>query len=153
MKELHTEIEINATPERVWRVLTSFAAYPDWNPFVIRAEGEGRVGARLRVSIKPPGETTMSFRPRVLVADPDREFRWKGSLWIPGLFDGEHAFVIEGLGNGRVRFIQSERFQGLLVPLLWKKLNTNVRFGFEEMNRALKSRAESAESPKSNWRP
>jgi uncharacterized protein YndB with AHSA1/START domain len=27
-KQLHTTIEIDATPARVWQVLTDFAAYP-----------------------------------------------------------------------------------------------------------------------------
>ena len=144
MKEIHTEIEINAPTEEVWRVLTDFAAYPEWNPFVRRGEGEVKVGARLHVSIQPSGGKGMSFRPTVLVADPDRELRWLGRLWVPGLFDGEHAFVIEPLGEGRVRFVQRERFGGLLVPLLSKMLDGETRRGFEEMNRTLKLRAESA---------
>ncbi len=144
MKEVHTEIEIDAPAGRVWRVLTDFAAYPEWNPFVRRGEGEVRVGARLHVTIQPPGGKGMSFRPTVLVVDPDRELRWLGHLWIPGLFDGEHSFVIEPLGEGRVRFIQRERFGGLLVPLLSKMLDVETRRGFEEMNRALKMRSESA---------
>jgi hypothetical protein len=143
MKEVYTEIEIHAPAERVWRVLTDFATYPEWNPFVRRVEGEVEVGARLHVSIEPPGGRGMSFRPTVLVADPDRELRWLGLLWVPGLFDGEHSFVIEPLGGGRVRFIQRERFGGLLVPLLAKMLDGETRRGFEEMNRALKLRCES----------
>jgi hypothetical protein len=144
MKEVHTEIEIDAPAERVWRVLTDFAAYPEWNPFVRRVEGEVKVGARLRVSIEPPGGRGMSFCPAVLVADADRELRWLGHLWAPGLFDGEHSFVIESLGGGRVRFIQRERFGGLLVPVFSKMLDGATRRGFEEMNRALKLRCESA---------
>ncbi len=50
MKEIHTEIEINVSAEKVWRVLTDFPAYDEWNPFVRRVEGEVRVGARLHVS-------------------------------------------------------------------------------------------------------
>jgi hypothetical protein len=144
MKVLRTEIEIDAPAEMVWRVLTDFAAYPEWNPFVRRAEGEVKVGARLRISIAPPGGRAMSFRPTVLVADPDRELRWLGRLGVPGLFDGEHSFVIEPVGEGRVRFIQQERFGGLLVPLLSEKLDGATRRGFEEMNRALKLRCEAA---------
>jgi uncharacterized protein YndB with AHSA1/START domain len=34
MKELHTEIEIDASAERVWDILTDFASYPQWNPFI-----------------------------------------------------------------------------------------------------------------------
>ena len=144
MKEIHTEIEINAPAEKVWRVLTDFAAYPEWNPFVRRVEGEVSVGARLHVYIQPSGGKGMSFRPTVLVADPNRELRWLGHLWLPGLFDGEHSFSIEPLDEGRVRFVQRERFGGLLLPLLSKMLDGDTRRGFEEMNRALKLRAESA---------
>jgi hypothetical protein len=146
MKEIHTEIEINAPAKTVWRVLTDFAAYPDWNPFVRRVEGEVRVGARLHVDIQPSGGKGMSFRPTVLVADPNRELRWLGRLWLPGLFDGEHSFSIEPLVEGQVRFVQRERFGGLLVPFLSKMLDRDIRRGFEEMNRALKLRAESAPS-------
>jgi hypothetical protein len=39
MKEIHTEIEINAPAETVWRVLTDFAAYPESElPFVFVEE-------------------------------------------------------------------------------------------------------------------
>jgi hypothetical protein len=145
MREIHTEIEIDAPAERVWRVLTDFAAYPEWNPFVRRGEGEVKVGARLHVFIQPSGGKGMSFRPRVRVADPGRELRWLGHLWVAGLFDGEHSFLIEPLGEGRVRFIQRERFGGLLLPLLWKMLDRETRRGFEEMNRALKLRCEATD--------
>ncbi len=143
MKEIHTEIEINAPAEKVWNVLTDFAAYPEWNPFIRRGEGEVRVGARLHVYIQPSGGKGMSFRPTVLVADPNRELRWLGHLWVRGLFDGDHSFSIEPLVEGRVRFVQRERFGGLLLPLLSKMLDGDTRRGFEEMNRALKLRSES----------
>ena len=59
----------------------------------------------------------MTFRPTVLKVEPNREFRWLGHLLFPGLFDGEHIFTIEPLGEGHVRFTQREVFTGLLVPL------------------------------------
>jgi hypothetical protein len=143
MKEIHTETEINASAEKVWAVLTNFAAYPAWNPFVRIVEGEVSVGARLQVYIQPSGGSGMLFRPTVLVAKPRQELRWLGRLWLPGLFDGEHSFSIEPLDEGRVRFVQRERFTGLLLPLLSKMLDGDTRRGFEEMNQALKVRAES----------
>ena len=39
---LSSEIEIDASPDRVWSVLTDFAAYPDWNPFIRRLDGRSR---------------------------------------------------------------------------------------------------------------
>ena len=105
MKEIHTEIEIQAPGDRIWRVLTDFATYPDWNPFIRRVVGEIKVGSRFHVVVQPSGGKAKSFRPEVLVVDPCRELRWLGHLWVPGLFHGEHAFVIEPRGEGRVRFI------------------------------------------------
>jgi hypothetical protein len=142
MKELHTEIEIQASKERVWQLLTDFAAFPQWNPFIRRVEGEIKVGTKLEAYIQPSGASGMTFKPTVLTAEPNRELRWLGRLFMPGLFDGEHTFTIETLAENRVRFTQSEVFTGLLVPIFAKSLDADTRRGFEEMNQALKSRAE-----------
>ena len=139
---LGTEIDINASGERVWRVLTDFGAYREWNPFITSISGQVRRGARLKVRVQPPGGRGMTFRPTVLAADPDRELRWVGRLLLPGIFEGEHAFLITPLENGRVRLRQQETFRGLLVPLLRRLLDGQTRAGFEAMNRALKERAE-----------
>ena len=144
MKELRSEIEIQASAERVWQLLTDFPSFPQWNPFIRKATGNIRVGERLEVNIQPSGASGMTFRPTVLQAEPNRELRWLGHLLISGLFDGEHSFTIEPLGASRVRFTQREVFTGLLVPLFARGLDTDTRRGFEEMNQALKSKAEQA---------
>ncbi len=140
--QVRTEIEIRATPERVWNVLTGFAAYPDWNPFIRYLDGPVAVGARLDAHIQPPGGRAMRFRPRLLAATHDRELRWLGHLGVPGVFDGEHSFRIEPLDADRVRFVQEESFAGLLAPLVLRFVERGTRQGFEAMNRALKARAE-----------
>ena len=142
MKELRTEIEIEASAEHVWQLLTDLASFPQWNPFIRQATGEARVGARLEVFIQPSGARGMTFKPKVLKAEPNRELRWRGRLIMPGLFEGEHVFNIDALGANRVRFTQREVFTGVLVPLFARGLDTDTRRGFEEMNLALKERAE-----------
>ena len=146
MKELHSEIEIKASAERVWRLLTDFASYPEWNPFIRQISGEPITGERLEVRIEPPGGRGMTFRPTVLNAEDNRELRWLGHLLVPGLFDGEHSLTIQPLEENRVRFVQREGFKGLLVPLFARSLENNTQRGFEEMNRALKERAEAQTS-------
>jgi hypothetical protein len=141
VRELQASIEIEAGPERVWEVLTEGAAYPEWNPFIRRLEGPIEPNGRLEVRIEPPGRRAMTFRPRVLTVESTRELRWLGSFLFRGLFDGEHAFLIEPVAPGRVRFVQRERFTGLLVPFFRKGLAA-TRLGFERMNLALKNRAE-----------
>ena len=142
MKELRSEIEIQASDERVWQLLTDFPRFAHWNPFLRRASGELKPGARLEVFMQPSGARGMTFQPTILKVDPKRELRWLGHLFIPGLFDGEHIFTIEPLEANRVRFVQRERFTGILVPLLAHMLETDTRRGFEEMNQALKVQAE-----------
>ena len=144
MKQLYTEIEIDASAKRVWELLTDFASYPEWNPFIRSIGGQPAPGERLRARLEPPGGLAMTFKPKVLTAEPNRELRWLGHLLVPGLFDGEHSFTIQPLEDDRVRFIQREAFQGLLVPLFARSLESKTRQGFEEMNRALKGRAEAA---------
>jgi uncharacterized protein YndB with AHSA1/START domain len=53
-KEIKTEILINATPEKVWSILTSFDNYPNWNPFIKSIKGEVKVGNMITARIEPP---------------------------------------------------------------------------------------------------
>jgi hypothetical protein len=139
--ELHTAIDIAAPPERVWEVLTDFARYPDWNTFLQWVHGEPVVGQHLRMYIVS-GRNRMRFKTRVLAADPARELRWIGHLVVPGLFDGEHRFRMTPRDGG-THFEQDEEFHGILVPLLARTLQTDAKRSFEQMNEALKLRAES----------
>ena len=140
-----SEIEINASPERVWEVLTDFRALGEWSPFVRSIDGRLDVGETLKVYIKASKGMGMTFKPTVLKAVAGQELRWLGRFLVPGLFDGEHYFIIEQLDGNRVRFIQGEIFTGLLVPVMSiLKVMGNTHLGFQEMNQALKDRAEQA---------
>lgn len=106
--------------------------------------GRVEAGEQIEVTIQPSGAKGMTFRPTVLKTEPGRELRWAGHFEMPGLFDGEHIFTIEPWGTNRIRFVQREIFTGLLVPIFARGLDTDTQRGFEEMNQALKLRAEQA---------
>ena len=144
MKEIHTktEIEINAPVERVWGILTDFARFPEWNPFIRQARGELKTGARLEMRAQLLGSKGTTFQPTVMAVEPNRELRWLGRFLLPGMIAGDHRFLLQTLGPERTRFIHEETFRGLLVPLLANWLGRKTRQGFEGMNRALKTRAE-----------
>ena len=138
---LETTIDIDAPPEDVWAVLSDLPSYPSWNPFIREASGQLAAGERLDLTMQPEGGRAMRFRPTVLEAEPGRELRWLGRLVAPGVFDGEHRFAIEPTAGGS-RLIQEERFTGVLVPLLAKGLRKRTLPAFEQMNEAVKERAE-----------
>ena len=145
-RTIEQSIEIDAPPAAVWSILTGTSAYPEWNPFMSRLDGDLHPGATLDVRIEPPQARPMSFKPTVLAAQRERELRWIGRFIVPGLLDGEHSFRIEPLGDGRSRFIQSERFSGLLVRVFKSTLN-KTELGFAQMNAALKARDETPAAP------
>ena len=141
-KQIETDIEINASAETVWGILTDFEAHASWNPFIREISGVPKEGERIKAFIQPAGGKGMMFKPTVLKAEENRELRWLGKLLIPGLFDGEHYFRIEPIGENRVRFVHGEIFSGILVGLFAKSLDTGTAQGFRAMNEALKKRAE-----------
>jgi hypothetical protein len=87
-----------------------------------------------------------TFRPTVLRADGS-ELRWLGHLYVRGLFDGDHRFAVEDLGEGRSRLTQSESFRGLLVRPIMRLYGADTESGFEAVNAALKARAEAITRP------
>jgi hypothetical protein len=135
MRHITTSINLPAPPEKVWAVLTDFAAYPTWNPFITHAEGDWAVGNT--VAITAGG---MAFKPKVLAFDPGRELRWKGKLLFNGIFDGEHYFLLTDNGDGTTSLEHGEYFTGLLVPAFRRKLEGETRAGFGGMNEALVER-------------
>jgi hypothetical protein len=142
MKELKTEVIIDAPIENVWFILMDHSSYSDWNPFIEKISGPTEVGQHIEVTIHPPGKKPMNFNPLILKNDAAKEFRWKGKLFIKGLFDGEHYFQLATVNGTQTRLIHGEQFTGILVGLLLKMIGANTLKGFQEMNNALKKRAE-----------
>ena len=141
MKELRTEIEIQATPDKVWQVLTSLDQYPEWNPFIHHAIGKAKVGEKVDITVKSGGKE-MTLHCTVVKVEPNKELCWKYHVALPILFSGEHSFIIKQLESNKVCFIDREIFNGLLVSTQAKDIDTNSKQGFEAMDKALKARAE-----------
>jgi hypothetical protein len=137
---LQASIQIAATPQQVWAVLTDLDAYHRWNPFITSSSGPLRVGATLTNRMHDAtGDTT--FTPAVQVVEPGRELRWLGRVGPGGLFDGQHTFTIKRLGPGRVLFTQREDFTGLLIPFFEHRLHADTLPQFRAMNAALARQA------------
>jgi hypothetical protein len=148
--ELRTFVDIDATPERVWRVLTDLPAYAEWNPFVTRAEGALVVGGRLSVSAPPVNAFVQSrLHPTVLEVAPFRQLRlWSrlDRLAIPGLIDVELTMTITD-HEGGVRLWWQDQYRGLLAPLVSRSLNRHRLTAFTAMLDALKDRVEGSPEP------
>jgi hypothetical protein len=145
-KKITTEIFINASIETVWEILTDFDKYPYWNPFIESIEGNVSPGEILIAKI-----AGLEFKPTVISSIKNKELRWVKQLYFGGLLESEHIFQCIDNGDETTTFIQSEICTGLMVFFYIKKLDEEIKPGFELMNRILKSLAEEAQD-KNNTR-
>ncbi|NYI03607.1 SRPBCC domain-containing protein [Allostreptomyces psammosilenae] len=139
-----TSIEIDAPPERVWEVLTDFAGYQEWNPFIFSASGSATPGETLLMRFRDLKGRVTTFSPTVVAAVPGRELRWLGKLVHARLFAGEHQFYLRPLDGDRTRLEHREDFTGLLMPLLRPRMRRWTAPQFPVMDKALARVAESA---------
>ena len=141
MKEVYSEIQINASASVVWDILTDFEKFGEWNPFIKEISGTLKEGSELRIFIEPPNSKGMEFKPTLKKVETEKKIQWLGKVWIPKLFDGDHSWTINQIDDNIVLFIQKERFTGIFIPF-FSKLLKNTKSGFEMMNQNLKQRAE-----------
>lgn len=144
MRTIEATVVIDAPRAAVWNVLTAAGDYRDWNPFICDVRGTFTPGARLRIRVRPAGRRAMTFRPRVVEEAPPVRLRWVGRLWIPGICDADHEFVLAEMADGTTQLTQRETFKGILVPLLAGTL-APTRRGFQAMHEALARRLATAQ--------
>ncbi len=136
-KHINTSVTIAATKEKIWNILMDVESYSEWNPFISSVTGKLKEGNKIQVKLQG-----MTFRPLILTLKENSEFKWLGHFWFKGLFDGTHQFKLIDNGDGTTRFEQNEHFSGILVRLFARTLEKDTKLGFEQMNKALKLRAE-----------
>ena len=142
MKRIHTQVDVDAPAASVWQILADFGAYAAWNPLIPRASGHAREGAEVDMFIAPPGLASKRTKVRLVAVDRERELRWLGRFVLPKLLDGDHRYRLTPLSDDRVRVVQEECFDGLLVPLVAHMLVPRMTAAFEASNDALKTHAE-----------
>jgi hypothetical protein len=146
MKEIRTEIDIKASPEKAWEVLTDFNSFPQWNPFIRQISGSPKIGTKIKIQLHTSGGKSRTYRPTVTKVEPNHELRWFGKSIIPGIFNGERIFTIDLLKPNHVRFVHMEIFTGLGVALVGNRLDKDMNESFVKMNKAFKEKVEQVAS-------
>jgi hypothetical protein len=140
--QLHSSVDIDASASLVWAILTDFASYKRWNPFIRGILGKPSNGNRLRLTVQRQGQAPQSTTSTLTYLREPRELRWRQKRLIPALFATEHRFRIESLPAGGVRFHLTEQVDGLFASLLGRGNRRLTEESFHLMNHALKARAE-----------
>jgi len=138
-------IEIAAPIERVWRVMLATDRYGEWNPFVVRVEGEPRLGGRLTLHVRWHSGGGARSGEIVTQLDPPADgratlaYRFTGLLATLGAVAATRVQSLYADGP-RTRYHTREEFRGWLA---WALPLAKVQAGFDAHARALKARAES----------
>lgn len=136
-------IVLPATPEESWQVLTDFAKYPQWNPYLTRVEGLLEPGETISFTLVDGNfDKPIDLTARLVGVRAPEEIYWEGTLGIRGLHDTRHVFRLTPLGNGYTQLVHFEEFRGLLALLLPKREErmAHTKRAFESMNTALQTR-------------
>ena len=142
MKELRTQIDIEAPVAKVWDILTGFENWKNWNPIVNQVSGTATLGSKLTVTMKGKnGKDAQRYMPTITAIDKPKYFRWRAHMMASFMFTNDKVFELEEIPTG-TRIIHREEFSGILVPLFWSKLSSGALPMLKSMNEELKAIAE-----------
>jgi hypothetical protein len=139
MKEYKASTTIQASPEKIWNVLTHGAAWPEWDPSCDKIEGRIAPGEKLKAFTKlSPGR---AFPLKVTEFVPNQKMTWTGGMPL-GLFKGVRTFTLTPKGN-QTEFTLHEVFSGPMLALIGGSI-PDMTDAFNGFVQGLKNRAEKA---------
>jgi hypothetical protein len=141
-----TELEVGASDERVWAVLTDFGSYPDWNPSLPSISGELQEGSTLSLTLGMPGRPNPKVTATLREVAPNRRLTWHGNVGADRIFAGDREFEIQPLSNDRILFTHVEHITGMLAPVFELLMGSSVQRSHDEFNESLRRRAETGVS-------
>jgi hypothetical protein len=141
-REIATQIEIGAPPDRVWKVLVDAPRYPEWNPLIVELQGELSESREIKFFFRIPPAPRLPGRARLLRVVCGTELRWAGQLLSPWLFRAEHYHLLTRVEGKHTRVTHGEIFSGLAAALAWPLLRAFARPAYRRFNEALRQRVE-----------
>ncbi|ETK35993.1 SRPBCC domain-containing protein [Microbispora sp. ATCC PTA-5024] len=107
-----SSLVVDASPARVWAVMTDLASWAGWATGIrVLEAGEVRPGERFRWRLNG-----ITLRSRFAVVEPERELIWTGTFLVYRAVD---RHVLEPLPGGRTRVTVEESLAGPFLPLMY----------------------------------
>ncbi|MCC6811875.1 MAG: SRPBCC domain-containing protein [Deltaproteobacteria bacterium] len=131
-RETEVSVDIDASPETIWALLTNAAEYPKWSSTVISIDGEIALGNKLK--LKSQLDPKRTFKLAVKEFQPPRKLVWGDAM-------GKRTYEVSPRGAG-VTFSMREKIGGPLFPL-FAKMIPSFDESFDRFAADLKKKAES----------
>ena len=134
-------VTIEAPVATVWRVLTRFERYGEWNPFTPHVKAELAMGARVDMRVAM-GPFRLKQTEIICALEPPTRLAWRTTIGARWLLHAVREQRLEVRGDGTCRYATADEFRGVLMPLVILLTGSFVRRGFDAVADALKRRAE-----------
>jgi hypothetical protein len=146
MEQIVTKTFVDTSFMRIWKILTDFSSYPEWNPLVREALGIKRRGNRLTLRVAHSQNSTMVYRPYIVEIEWGQRLVLQGNVFrFSGSIRAEHFLLIERISSYEsVQLTQRHVFHGTAASVGWNRFAPPLYERIQKMNEALKKRAESA---------
>lgn len=138
---IERQFEIDAPAALVWKVLTDFARYPEWNPFLPGCSSSLRPGDPIDLQVKL-GARPQRQREWIVEHDPGRRFMYRMKPVPLSALSSQRSHDLESLGATRTRYRSYFHLKGWMMPLVRLLLGARLETGFTQMSEGLKQRAE-----------
>lgn len=139
MKFFEASSTIQASPEKVWSIITDTPNVANWDSGVIRIDGKMALGEKIKlVSSANPGR---AFPLTVTEMTPARKLTLTGGMPL-GLFRGVRTYTLSPDGSA-TKFQMREEYTGPMLPLIWKSI-PDLNPSFQQYANGLKKKAESS---------
>jgi hypothetical protein len=135
-------LDIEASAETVWEVITDFARYGEWNPFIRGCSSTLKPGDPIDLQVQLMGPKPQPQREWILTHTPGREFSYRMKPAPLGALRSRRSHQLSALGPGRCRYDSHFELAGWMQPAVGALLGARLRHGFAGMNQGVKSRAE-----------
>lgn len=139
MKNCHSQIIIQAPVTKVWKLLTDFDRYPDWNPLVGKVWGTVQQKRIIFAHILP---LKTVFPLQITSFKPQQRLAWKGVLLKNSILMGEHYYSLKALDKQSTELQHGEDFTGWASQWMNQSLLTHLEDSYQYHNQKLKIIAE-----------
>ncbi|MEA1229883.1 SRPBCC domain-containing protein [Acinetobacter sp. IRS14] len=137
-KRIETKIVINQPINYVWEAFTCTSSYLKWNTLFGIDRFPTHVGQQISVDLYDENKK-VQFTMRPVIKKLEKyHLEWEGKLYINGLFNGRHQFILTKIDANTTQLVQAEDFNGLLVPILNYFVIQPTKFNFDRMNKSFK---------------
>ena len=135
-------VEVNATNELVWGVLTNQQEYGEWNPFTSKIQTDFKIGSPVHLLVRM-GPAKFRITEVLSVFDKPHLIAWEKKFGARWLLFAKREQHIEPIGDSNSRYYNVDMLTGLLAPIVYFCFGNYMRRGFGDVARGLKTFVES----------